>query len=66
MKKCERCFKENAALTGSMFNTQMICLECEEEERKHPKYEEARKKENEEVKKGNYNYPGIGLPNDLK
>jgi hypothetical protein len=29
-------------------------------------FEMARAKEREEVKQGNYNYEGIGLPNDLK
>lgn len=58
--KCERCFKDADVFSCSWFNTQMICPSCQEEERNHPRYEEAKAKELEEVKKGNYNYEGIG------
>jgi hypothetical protein len=37
-----------------------------EKEKAHPDYEKAYDKEFEEVKAGNYNYEGIGLPEDLK
>lgn len=64
--RCERCGKRNPiCLTMSRFNTQMICNACNEKEIKHPKYEEARKAELEAVKKGNYNFVGIGKPEDL-
>ena len=59
--ECHRCNKETSALIGSMFNTQMICLECKEKETKHPRYEEAVKREYEEVLKGNYNYEGLAI-----
>ncbi|MBQ3423312.1 MAG: gamma-glutamylcyclotransferase [Romboutsia sp.] len=58
---CERCSKETNTFTVSMFNTQNICMECKDEERKHPRYKEACDKELEEVKKGNYNFEGIGF-----
>jgi len=45
-----------------MFNTQMVCLDCIRAEKKLPEYKEARRKEHEEVCKGNYNYEGIGYP----
>jgi hypothetical protein len=48
-----------------MFDESMICMECKKKEEAHPSYEEARKKEAEEVRKGNYNYRGIGKPKDL-
>jgi hypothetical protein len=63
---CQRCNSDNKITTGSMFNTQMICLKCKEQEIKHDMYEFARKVESDQVKGGNYNYEGIGLPNDLK
>ena len=67
MSKCDRCGKENTALTGSYFNTQMICTdECDKKERAHPGFAEARRIENEEVRKGNLNYEGIGLPKELE
>lgn len=60
MCKCERCGNDSKQHTMSMFNTQTICMECKVKERKHPKYEEACTRELEEVKKGNYNFEGIG------
>ena len=49
----------------SMFNTEMCCPGCIETERKHPDFERARAVELDELLKGNYNFPGIGLPKDL-
>ena len=58
---CDSCFKKTPITTGSYFNLQMICLECEKAEKKNPRYEEAKRIENEQVLKGNYNFKGIGL-----
>jgi hypothetical protein len=63
--KCARCGKEVICYIMSFFNTDNICLECEKKEKAHPRYAEARRVELEEVKKGNYNFPGIGKPGDL-
>jgi hypothetical protein len=43
----------------------MICSVCQDRERAHPKYAEARAVEESQVRAGNYNFPGIGLPEDL-
>lgn len=57
---CDRC---GGSLKGgrimSMFNTDCICIKCKEEEKKRSDYKEAKKAEQDEVKKGNYNYKGI-------
>ena len=53
-------------MTGSYFNTQMICTSCDTKERKHPDYDQAVRIETEQVLKGNLNYEGIGLPKELK
>ena len=66
MHTCERCGKATLAHIMSMFNTEDVCLECAEKERAHPKYEEARRIEAEHVRQGDYNFPGIGLPEDLR
>lgn len=58
--KCERCTIETNTHTMSMFNTQAICMDCKETEKGHPKYKEACRTEFEEVRKGNYNFEGIG------
>ena len=42
MKTCQRCGKATDTWILSMFNTQEICPECKEQEKKHPRYEEAR------------------------
>jgi hypothetical protein len=60
MCQCERCGTETKATTMSMFNTDVICMPCKETERAHPRYEEACTKENAEIKKGNFNFEGIG------
>jgi hypothetical protein len=65
VKNCNRCSGETKGKTIlSIFNEQVICLECKETEKKHPKYDSAVQAEYEQVKKGNYNFEGIGLPDD--
>ena len=46
----------------SYFNTDMICIECEEKEKAHPKYAEARAAESAAIANGDYNFQGIGKP----
>lgn len=62
---CERCHKPAVATMTSMFNTQTCCMDCIETEQRHPRYEEARKAELDAVRRGDYNFPGIGRPTDL-
>lgn len=50
----------------SKFNTQIICFECKEKEKKHPKYKEADEAEVASVRRGERNFPGIDLPADLE
>jgi hypothetical protein len=57
--ECERCGKKSNCMSCSFLNTQWICLECQQKEKDHPLYEEAKKAELEETTKGNYNYPGL-------
>ena len=49
-----------------MFNTEQICLACHEAEQAHPSYEEALRVELAAVRSGDFNFPGIGLPDDLR
>lgn len=65
MSRCQRCGAETLVTTGSYFDTQMICLACDKRGA-HPDFERARRAELEAVKAGDYNYPGIGLPADLR
>ena len=62
---CQRCYEKTNITTGSYFNTQMICMECSEKETNHKDYQKAKDAEGEQVKNGNFNFEGIGLPKDL-
>ena len=64
--KCERCGREARVSIGSMFNTEQVCLDCKEREEAHPLYAEARRREAQAVRQGDYNFRGIGLPADLR
>lgn len=66
IKKCERCHQHLSCWTMSWFNTQHICMKCAEKEKQHPKYKEAVQAIKEAETKGNMNFEGIGLPEDLK
>lgn len=72
MTTCERCGRETVATTMSWFNTQTICTgvlnddSCDAKERTHPKYTEAREAEQASLDRGERNFPGIGLPEDLR
>ncbi len=64
--KCQRCNKEAIFTMMSIFNTEMICDVCQQKERQHPMFQKARQAEQDAISKGDYNYPGIGLPGDLR
>ena len=61
---CRRCGIKSNAHTMSWFNTDLICMDCSDKEKEHPKYQEAKSMENAEVKKGNFNFQGIGLESE--
>ena len=46
--------------TMSRFNTDCLCPACAEAEKYHPRYREAVEAELAEIRKGNYNFKGIG------
>jgi hypothetical protein len=51
----------------SRFNTQMICKDCETEEKQHKDYIHAVVEELRQINENNnYNFEGIGLPSDLE
>lgn len=63
---CQRCGKKADSLIMSMFNTDMICGSCKSAERMDPAYKAAQEAERKAVLSGDYNFPGIGLPDSLK
>ena len=64
--KCDRCGIPTTVTQMSLFNTDMCCEVCTEIERAHPDFPKARACELDQLLKGNYNFPGIGLPKDLQ
>lgn len=63
---CERCKNPSTMTTMSKFNTEMICPTCDRFERGHSQYVRACQVEQQEVRTGNYNFEGIGLPDDFE
>jgi hypothetical protein len=56
---CDRCGEPtNGVTTMSMFNEDVICMTCKQEEKNDSEYGAAVEAEREEIKKGNYNYRG--------
>lgn len=66
-KYCDRCGKDlQGGRIMSMFNEDCICMKCKYKETKHKDYNRARDRELEEVRKGNYNFKGIGFKDKKK
>lgn len=64
--RCARCGDGPLGIyTGSYFDTSLICLRCEVVEREHPHYERAVLTEEAAVRRGEMNFPGVGVPHDL-
>lgn len=63
---CDRCGRKTVATMMSFFNTDACCPFCISKEKSHPMYPYAVMMENEALRKGVRDYPGIGLPKDLE
>jgi len=63
--RCQRCKRRAYVTTTSYFNTEIICIDCSEDERSHPDFEKAMKADEEACRRKDFNFPGIGLPADL-
>ncbi len=66
IQHCERCKEGTGSTQMSLFNTEMCCSKCIQTERAHPKFQQARDAELEAISRGDYNFPGIGLPQSLR
>ena len=62
---CPRCGDTKLPKIGSMFDMSMICIRCHVKEKVHPDYQKAVDVEHAAIKRGDYNYHGIGKPKDL-
>ena len=60
-KHCDRCKGSlESGRTMSMFNEDCICMKCKKEEMQKTDYNKAVEADHAEIKKGNYNFAGIG------
>ena len=60
---CDRCGQStNGVTTMSVFNEDVICMDCKKREKNDPEYGAAVEAESEEIRKGNNNYKG-SMPN---
>ncbi len=65
MRTCDRCQVKTLSTIMSFFNQDVLCMDCKDKEKAHPRYAEAVKAEFEACNSGDYNFPGIGKPEDL-
>ena len=56
---CQRCGKETNCHSMSFLNEQLCCMECLDEEKDHPKFQQAKAEELRQVQAGNLNYNGL-------
>lgn len=62
-KRCDRCgcSLEGKARIMSMYNEDVLCMDCKDAETKRSDYRKAVEADHEAIRKGNYNFEGIGL-----
>jgi len=60
-KTCDRCGAPLTVRIMSMFNEDVICMDCKKKERQRPDYRRAVEADNEAIRNGNRNFKGIGL-----
>ena len=64
--RCGRCGTPlTSGQTGSFFDTSLVCFDCDDIERAHPDWQYARDAEVAACRRGDYNFPGVGVPVDL-
>ena len=61
MTNCDRCHAPTASTIMSKFNTQNLCMACDDDEQAAPGYRDACHAEELAVRAGQYDFPGIGL-----
>ena len=65
MPQCDRCGQTTTVTTMSFFNTETICMLCMRREKAHPDYARAHATDTNAVRRGEYNFKGIGCPPEL-
>lgn len=64
LTRCDRCGRDVVGFIQSMFNADIICFACKDDEREAPHYAEAARLEAEACQAGDLNFPGLGLAAD--
>jgi hypothetical protein len=54
-------WQETSVHIMSMFNTEEICMDCKALEEMHPDYKDAVETDEKAIRRGDFNFPGIGL-----
>ena len=63
---CDRCHQPlNGMRTLSMYNNDCICMDCKDKERQRADYGKAVEADHAEIKKGNFNFEGIGYRKEV-
>jgi len=59
-ENCERCGQPTKGVTTmSIFNEDVICIPCKEEEKNDPDYNAAVKADNDAIRRGDNNFKGV-------
>ena len=58
--RCDRCGAPLTARIMSMFNEDVICMDCKKKERERPDYRAAVEADNAAIQRGDRNFKGIG------
>ena len=62
VENCDRCGKPlNGCRIQSMYNHDVLCMDCKDKETQREDYSKAVEADHAEIKRGNYNFAGIGL-----
>ncbi len=60
--RCQRCSEKSYSYTMSMYSTALVCGRCWNKEREREDYGKAVEADENEIRKGNFNYKGVGEP----
>ena len=62
VQNCDRCGKLlNGCRIMSMYNQDVLCMDCKDKETQREDYSKAVEADHAEIRRGNYNFAGIGL-----
>jgi hypothetical protein len=58
---CDRCLAPTRVSIMSKLNTDVLCMDCKDDEKALPSYQAGAAAETDAVRRGDYNFPGVGL-----